>query len=543
MGADWFLRATDGSESGASARAVDWSATPLGPPSTWPSTLRVAVELCFSTRFPVFVGWGPELTMIYNDGYRAMLGTEKHPGAMGAPASVVWAEIWAEISPLFDEVLSTGHPTWIEDMVLYMRRSGYREETAFTFSYSALKDEDGTVRGVLDIATETTGQVVDRRRLTTLGDLSAALQEVTDDLGVIGLRTIEVLGASRDVLRADLYVDTQAGLSLLATSHRGRPDVFAPPEDLVAALAGGEPLVVADDVVLAPLVAASGRKHGVLVLAASPLRPFDDAYRSYLLLLASVVARAIEVTVEHLREVDQLRTVSDTLQLAMTPEAPPAGWYTAYRPADGNLAVGGDWYDVVRLDEGRRGIIVGDCSGHGLEAAARMGPLRSAARALLLEEHGPAATLAALDRFVGSLPGAEFATVFCGVLDERTGSMVYAVAGHPPGLVVGRRGTVWLDGARGAPLAVGKTPRRETLTRLRPGDTLVLYTDGMIERRGESLRVSLDRLEQTARELFSGPTSDTPAEDLVEALVPGRARDDVAVVVYRHRAGGYGDQT
>ncbi|MEV0893454.1 hypothetical protein [Promicromonospora sp. NPDC050262] len=124
MRSGWFEEATARSAVGHEARTVAWEATPLGPPSTWPESLRHAVRLCFSTRFPVMMVWGPDLTLIYNDGYRDMLGTAKHPAALGASARVVWAEIWDDIGPLFDTVLATGKPTLNEDLYLLMNRSG-----------------------------------------------------------------------------------------------------------------------------------------------------------------------------------------------------------------------------------------------------------------------------------------------------------------------------------------------------------------------------------------------------------------------------------
>ncbi|NTW42554.1 MAG: hypothetical protein HGA44_22230, partial [Cellulomonadaceae bacterium] len=102
MGAQWFARATAGTEAGALAREVDWAATPLGHPDTWPTTLRICVEMCFSTRFPVLVTWGPQYTQIYNDAYRPMLGSTKHLGAMGASARDVWREVWGQLGPMFD---------------------------------------------------------------------------------------------------------------------------------------------------------------------------------------------------------------------------------------------------------------------------------------------------------------------------------------------------------------------------------------------------------------------------------------------------------
>ncbi|WP_265522853.1 SpoIIE family protein phosphatase [Oerskovia flava] len=532
---DWFAAATHGTESGELARGVDWAATSLGDPSTWPRTLQVAVQMCFATRFPVMLVWGPELRMIYNDGYRPMLGSEKHHGAMGAPAREVWHEIWDDVGPLFDDVLRTGEPTWAVDQTLFMERSGYREETAFTFSYSALRDDEGAVRGVLDIATETTDQVVDSRRLHTLGRLSTTLHAQQGDILDLARATIDVLSDSVDVARTDLYLSTPEGLLLLASAPTGgtNPGV---PDAAVAAVAERNAYAVVGPVVVAPLAGTRDTvSAGAIVLEATATRPLDDAYRSFLLLLASTVGTALSSTVAHLREVDDLQEVSDALQRAILPaSATSPDWHTRYQPADDSLSVGGDWYDVVELGPGRWGLIVGDCVGHGLEAAACMGQLRSAGRALLLENHRPAETLAALDRFARTVPEARYATVSCSVVDTAAGTITYSSAGHPPGVVVRDGAVTWLDGGRGMPLTLGPPDRAEDVQGLERGDTVILYTDGLVERPGESIRAGLARLGSTVEAMPDECAPTEIADTLLRGLLPGGVRDDVALVIYRH---------
>jgi serine phosphatase RsbU (regulator of sigma subunit) len=197
--------------------------------------------------------------------------------------------------------------------------------------------------------------------------------------------------------------------------------------------------------------------------------------------------------------------VSETLQLSMLPGVTGTTEVAArYVPAGGSLAVGGDWYDVVRLDDDRLALLVGDCVGHGLHAATVMGQLRSASRALLLEHHGAAATLEALDRFARTIDGAECTTVFCGIVDPRAGTLTYSSAGHPPPLVLGHGEVSWLGGATGVPLAVPfDSGREEATVTLDPTDTLVLYTDGLVERRDDSIDAGLRALADAA--LALGP--------------------------------------
>ena len=535
MRSPWFVRVTAGSVTGLLAREVDWAATPLGVPSTWPTALRLTVEMCFSTRFPVLVTWGPDLTMIYNDGYREMLGSDKHPGAMGAPLAEVWKEIWDDLRPSVDAVMQRGEPTWEVDRHLVTNRSGYDEDVYFTYSYSPIRDSADEVRGLLDIVTETTERVVEQRRMRLLGDLSAALTTARDDLDALASATLGLLDDAPDVLAAALYVrDADGALELRGSAGASRGSEV--PGDVVERVARTG---VAEDrgrTVLVPLAGVvDAVPVGVMVLTGAGRRPWDEAYRSYLHLVASIVGAAVGGTLRHQTEVDHLREVSDTLQAAIVPEGSSvAGVVARYLPAVGDLAVGGDWYDVVELGPGRRALVVGDCVGHGLDAAARMGQLRAATRALLLEDRSPADVLAGLDRFARTLPGAECTTVFCGVVDEVEHTVVHSSAGHlPPVLRRAAGGAEMLVGGRGAALGVSTAARPEAVERLADGDLLVVCTDGLIERRRESLRHGLDRLVAEVAAQPAGARTASVADDLLRALAPRGAEDDVALVVYR----------
>ncbi|MBD8078552.1 SpoIIE family protein phosphatase [Cellulosimicrobium arenosum] len=546
MSSDWFARVTATTSTGAVAAQVDWAATPLGPPEAWPQALRTAVELCFSTRFPVMIAWGPELVMIYNDGYRTMLGTEKHPAAMGSPARELWQEIWDDVGPLFAAVEETGTPTWTVDQPLYMERSGFREETYFTFSYSPLHDEDGVVRGVLDIATETTDQVVDRRRLVLLSALSRALQEHAEAPGEIASTAVDALRGSVDVVQAQVWlVHDDAGF-LAASTDSPRGTVPVPQREadsevraaIGLVLAGGGVRTVGSTLVAALPGPGASRPVGAVVLAGGPYRPVDAGLFAFLRLVAGTIGTSVSDAVSRERETRDMRAASDALQRAMLPpEMTSHRWTTRYRPADDRFTVGGDWYDVVPLGDARWGLLVGDCVGHGLHSASLMGQLSSAGRVLLLDHNGPAAVLTGLDRFAAELPGAEYATVFCAVVDEAAGTLTYSSAGHPPGLVVRDGEPYWLDGGRGAPLTLRTAAGRTEATAALSGtDVVVLYTDGLVERRGESLQIGLRRLAATAREVVAARAVPDVADALVTQLVGRTASDDVAVVVYGARS-------
>jgi PAS domain-containing protein len=154
--------------------AFDWSATPLGAAEDWPQSLQAAVRIVLGSRFSMWMAWGPELTFVYNDAYAADTLASKHPWALGRRADEVWAEIWGDIGPRIDRVMASGTATWDEGLRLFLERSGYREETYHTFSYSPLRDERGDTAGMLCVVVEETDRVLGERRLATLRELAEA---------------------------------------------------------------------------------------------------------------------------------------------------------------------------------------------------------------------------------------------------------------------------------------------------------------------------------------------------------------------------------
>jgi PAS domain S-box-containing protein len=144
----------DGGAMGARIRDYDWSASPLGPPAGWPQSLKTAVGIMLSSKFPMFTAWGPELVFLYNDSYADVLG-DKHPSALGSAFRDVWSEIWRDVGPLADRAMA-GEATYWERFPLVMERKGFREDTWFTFSYSPLRGDDGAVAGMFCACVETT---------------------------------------------------------------------------------------------------------------------------------------------------------------------------------------------------------------------------------------------------------------------------------------------------------------------------------------------------------------------------------------------------
>lgn len=251
-------------------------------------------------------------------------------------------------------------------------------------------------------------------------------------------------------------------------------------------------------------------------------------------LLGSHLRQALVIA----REFEQHRAAAITLQDAILgPTELPHGFAVRYTPAVEPFEVGGDWYDLVPLDGDCIGIVVGDCVGRGLPAAAAMGQLRSAAQALLLRTGDPAQTLDSLDRFARRVPAAVGTTVFCAVVDQAASTIRYSSAGHPPPIVVGPgMSRTRLERAPGLPLAVADPqPRPEAVAGLAAGATLLLYTDGLIERRHESLTEGIERAAAVLASCAEMHPEEV-ADQLMTALAPPTGYDDdVAVLLYRHR--------
>jgi anti-sigma regulatory factor (Ser/Thr protein kinase) len=203
-----------------------------------------------------------------------------------------------------------------------------------------------------------------------------------------------------------------------------------------------------------------------------------------------------------------------------------------YRPGNAGLRVGGDWHDIMSLPGGRLLVTVGDVVGSGLPAAAAMGQLRSAMSALARVVEDPGRLLEHLSSFAEGVEAAQYATVCVAIVDPETGEVRYASAGHPPPLVVQRDGSgAYLWQGRSEPLACGTGRRTEALAVLPDGGSLVLYTDGLVERRQELIDDGLERLRRTVGRLIADETPDLPERILDAALDEDVRHDDAVVLV------------
>ena len=288
-----------------------------------------------------------------------------------------------------------------------------------------------------------------------------------------------------------------------------------------------------------PGTAAIALQHpeGVLVvwIDLAEERPFTLEDQTLLTVLAGRLGQGLQ----RVYQVDQQRETALALQHAILgPADLPHGFEVRYQAAARPLQVGGDWYDVVELEDGRIAMIVGDCVGHGLAAATVMGQVRSACRALLFQNPSPATALEWLDRFAARLSGAQCTTAVCAVLDPDTGELVYSSAGHPPAILVHADGTIRLldDGHT---IALGIRPHRsrpEASVTVPARATLVLYTDGLVERRRTPLDDGIARAADFIQEGLAAPL-DHLANQIMSRLAPGGGyQDDVALLMYRQPA-------
>jgi PAS domain S-box-containing protein len=253
-------------------------------------------------------------------------------------------------------------------------------------------------------------------------------------------------------------------------------------------------------------------------------------------LLVRALVGHLSLAMQHVQQFETAREASLTLQRAMLPSMqPPVGFAVRYEPAVPPLEIGGDWYDVLDVRDNQIGIIVGDCVGRGLPAAAVMGQLRSSARALLLTGAGPAQLLEELDSAAALIPGAHCATVFVGLLDTDSGTLQYSSAGHLPALLAWPDSApISLNSAGSVPLSVQRNhPRPQATQELPPGSTLMLFTDGLVERKEHSIDAGIKSATEVMTNTLGSP-AETIADAVLRELAPPRGYDDdVAIVVHR----------
>lgn len=310
----------------------------------------------------------------------------------------------------------------------------------------------------------------------------------------------------------------------------GEPLALESPE----AITGRYPLlgyVGGEALLCAPLLVGE-EAIGAIQMAFSSRRLFDRDQRAFLNILARQCAAALDRARNYEMEREIAATLQESMLPAVLPNIPGLSVAVRYLPGTSGLDVGGDWYDVIQLDESKIGVVVGDVMGKGVRAAAAMAQLRNGLRAYALEGFKPGSVLDRLNRLAAS-SDAPFATVVYVVIDKATGVARHASAGHPPVLLCraeGGRDLVQSD--LGPPLGVDPDASYRTgVLELRPGDLLLLYTDGLVESRDRPIAQGIEQLRASVG------TSENLGEILDQTMerVLGSAdrSDDVAVVAVR----------
>lgn len=303
----------------------NWADTSLGAIEKWPQILKTSVSLILNSQHPMWLGWGPAKTFLYNDAYISVLSLAKHPWALGRPAAEVWAEIWDFCGPLADKVFTKGEATFVDDVQLFMNRGDFIEETYYSFSYSPIRDEFGNVRGLLCPSNEVTPKVINARRLRTLSELTAKalveksvkgacasafaiLAKNADDIPFAMLylidregthtfleqacgiaRGVETLSQDRIALSEDAPGAFSKALFEVVTTSQSRTVAVKNLQGLP--LSPGKQRV--SEALILPVTSHGQRPVGVLIAGVSPSRTLDAEYRTFYELISSQIATGI----------------------------------------------------------------------------------------------------------------------------------------------------------------------------------------------------------------------------------------------------------
>lgn len=329
-----------GGEMGRRIREFDWQATELGSPRDWPQSLKTCIRIMLSSKQPIWIGWGPRLLKFYNDAYIDIV-RGKHPHALGEPASAVWKDIWKDIEPMLSRAMERDEGTYVESRLLIMVRSGFPEETYYTFSYTPVLGADGRPAGIICYNTADTERIINERALKTMQLLDTLGEKKRED--EVFAQVGRALAANPlDFPYAVLYRISDDGehATLAATSGVGRDDQRLD-ENIRLADADGhyEQLVstvrqnrmteaisrghwkhlskggwdVPPKYVVYLPIQLPGRKFPLALLAVglNPYRKFDEAYRNFLQLIADRIALGLGNVMAYEEEQRRLRVLEE----------------------------------------------------------------------------------------------------------------------------------------------------------------------------------------------------------------------------------------
>jgi PAS domain S-box-containing protein len=469
----------------------------------------------------------------------------------------------------FERALTTGQANVVEHRVVHGDGS-----VGHVRSYVQPVLEDGQVVGAWGTTQDITERVADRdaldaehlRRVTaeavaefaatlsgagTRQDVADAVHEAMRPTGDVSFVAIGLLEDADPVLssyfagpgitndlearyrRIPLAADTPMTRVVSTSTPVVLPNRAAQHEAFPAVIADVQPDKT-QALLVVPIHRAAGTVLGSVAIGWSHTRALDGPLVDMAHEIATITAR----TVERLELVDLERSVAQTLQLgllALDVRTTDALVRARYRAAEASMEIGGDWYDAVDRDDGRLAVAVGDVVGRGLPAATTMGQLRAALGVASLQAGNAADAVRILDRYARHVPGAMCATVAFALLDPAQQQLSYVTAGHPPPVLVRPDGEItFLDRAISWPLGIESEERRTPAATadLPPGSLLLLYTDGLIERRHETIDEGLARLRATVEQCWSLPLRRVK-NTIFGRLVDEGANDDIALVAVR----------
>ncbi|GAA2544412.1 hypothetical protein GCM10010435_11190 [Winogradskya consettensis] len=299
-----------GGEMGRRMLGLDWAATPLGVPASWPAELANAVARMLASKAPIVIFWGPEYCGLYNDAYIPAMGS-KHPDHLGRPGREMWSEAWNVLQALFDGVVTADEAFWASDHPFMLERHGFLEETYFDVSYDPIRRADGTVGGVFCIVSDTTQRVLGGRRVRALSRLGSGLADAPDQ-AALGARATRILGENdADVPFAALYLDDPGAGGLTLSGAYGVPPAAIWPlrgaalqavetaiktdktgTVRVSDAAHPPPATAADQALVLP-VGIGTSNIGALVVGVSRFLAMDDGYQDFLLLATAQISRVV----------------------------------------------------------------------------------------------------------------------------------------------------------------------------------------------------------------------------------------------------------
>ncbi|MFD2519997.1 ATP-binding protein [Emticicia soli] len=338
---------TGGGEMGERIRNFNWAETSLGPPEKWPQELKTCVRIMLSSQQPIWLGWGKDLIKLYNDTYIDIV-RGKHPSCLGQPASVVWKDIWRDIGPMLSKAMLKDEGTYAESQLLIMHRSGFPEETYYTFSYTPVLGDDDKPAGIICYNTTDTERIINERSLKTLQQLDSLVQKKNErDVYLQAAKALEF--NKWDFPFALIYKINDEGNTgeLVATAgfdekHPTIPDIIditSPNEytenfcravsenHLVESenngrwgdLPKGAWDIIAHHFIHVPIKSASKKYPlAILSIGLNPYRKFDDVYKNFIQLTADQISLGVNNAIAYeeerkraqvLEELDKAKTL------------------------------------------------------------------------------------------------------------------------------------------------------------------------------------------------------------------------------------------